>query len=313
MNPTNMSSITRPKSILVATDLTDLDFLLPVAIDQARMTGAMIWLVHVIPPQAYVSVESGAYPFVQKSKEYRAAEATLAKVALELRERNLACAYEVRRWYVVDEIKASIREHNVKRLIVGTSSRERLSKLLVGSVAEELIRSLEIPVCTVGPHFSAFASTRSRQILLALSLHHDSEQSVRFAVDLAAGSSAELTLLHVAEQGARGEAHAADAMSRITDLLRQIEPTEVQPHIRIRNGEPAEEIVAECRALAAELLILSAFPASPMIARFRAGVAYKVIAQAPCPTFTLRSGSEIQPNGTDREFSETTTGSPQPK
>ena len=60
MNPTLISSMPRPKSILMATDLNDLDFLLPVAIDQAKMTGAMIWLLHVIPPQAYVSIESGA-------------------------------------------------------------------------------------------------------------------------------------------------------------------------------------------------------------------------------------------------------------
>ena len=57
MNPMHLSSMTRPKSILVATDLNDLDFLLPVAIDQARMTGAMIWLLHVIPPQAYASTK----------------------------------------------------------------------------------------------------------------------------------------------------------------------------------------------------------------------------------------------------------------
>ncbi len=110
MNPTNLSSMTRPKSILVATNLNDLDFLLPVAIDQSRMTGAMIWLVHVIPPDAYASVESGAYPFVEKEKEYRIAEDALAKAALELREKNLACTYEVRRWYPVDEIKACISQ-----------------------------------------------------------------------------------------------------------------------------------------------------------------------------------------------------------
>ena len=62
MNPMPQSSITRPKSILVATDLNDLDFLLPVAIEQAKVTGAMIWLLHVIPPDAYVSIESGAFP-----------------------------------------------------------------------------------------------------------------------------------------------------------------------------------------------------------------------------------------------------------
>ena len=303
MNAMHLSSITRPKSILVATNLNDLDFLLPVAIDQARMTGAMIWLLRVIPPEEYVSIESGAYPFVAKEKEFRAAEAALAKVALELREKNVACAYEVRRFYPVDEIKSFIREHGVKRLIVGTSSRGKLGKLLIGSVAEELIRSLEIPVCTVGPHFRPVAKNQPRRILFALSLRHHPEHSLRLALDLAAGLPAELTVLHVTEQDLGDEGLVAGALSKIGELLQQIGPTKVQPHIRIRGGEPAEEIVAECTALGAELLVLSAFPASAASARLRTGVAYRVIAQAPCPTFTLPSGSKARPGGNYREFS----------
>ncbi len=312
MNPTHLSSMTRPTSILMATDLKDLDFLLPVAIDQARMTGAMIWLLHVIPPEAYVSIQSGAYPFVGKEKEYRAAEGVLAKVASELREKNLACAYEIRRWYPVDEIKASIREHGVKRLIVGTSSRGKLGKLLIGSVAEELIRSLEIPVCTVGPQFRPLASNRPRRVVFALSLRHHPEHSLRFAVDLAAGLPAELIVLHVTEQDLGDEGLVAGALSKISELLRQIQPTQVEAHIRIRSGEPAEEIVAECTALEAEVLVLSAFPGSTVSARFRSGVAYRVIAQAPCPTFTLRSGSKTRPDGTYGEFSEAQIGSSYP-
>jgi nucleotide-binding universal stress UspA family protein len=309
MNAMHLSSMSRPKSILVATDLNDLDFLLPVAIDQARTTGAMIWLLHVIPPQEYVSVESGAYPFVEKEKEYRAAEAALAKVASELREKNLPCAYEVRRWYPVDEIKSFIREHSVKRLIVGTSGRGKLGKLLIGSVAEQLIRSLDIPVCTVGPHFKPPAPNRPRRILFALSLRHHPEHSLRFAVDLAAGSAAELTVLHVVGQDLGDEGLAAGAMSKIEELLRELEPTPVQPHIRIRSGEPAEEIVAECAASRPQLLVLSAFQASPLSATFRTGVAYRVIAQAPCPTFTLRSGSKARSSGNYREFSGVQVGS----
>ena len=303
MNSLHLSSMTRPKSILVATDLNDLDFLLPVAVDQARTTGAMIWLLHVIPPNAYASIEAGAYPFVEKEKEYRSAEAVLAEVALELREKNLPCTYEVRRWYPVDEIKASIREHDIERLIIGTSSRGKLGKILIGSVAEELIRSLEIPVCTVGPHFWPLAPNRPRRILFALSLRHHPEHSLRFAVDIAAALPAELTVLHVTEQDLGDEGLAAGAMSKIDELLRELQPTQVEPHIRIRSGEPAEEILAECTALGPELLVLSAFPASSITARFRAGVAYRVIAQAPCPTFTLRSGSKARPTGNYREFS----------
>src|ERR1700684_533829 len=114
MNAIHLSSMSRPKSILVATDLNDLDFLLPAAVDQAKTTGAMIWLLHVIPPKEYVSVESGAYPFGVQEEEYRAAGAALAEIALELKEKNLACAYEVRRWYPVDEIKDFIQEHGVE-------------------------------------------------------------------------------------------------------------------------------------------------------------------------------------------------------
>ncbi len=296
--------MTRPKSILVATDLNDLDFLLPVAIDQARMAGAMIWLLHVIPPEAYASIESGAYPLGGKDKEYRDAEAALVKAAAELRRMNLACAYEVRRWYPVDEIKDFIREHSVERLILGTSGRGKLGKLLIGSVAEQLIRSLDIPVCTVGPHFEAFAPNRPRRIVFAFSLRHHPEHSLGFAVDLAAASSAELIVLHVTEQDRGDEGLVAGAMSKIEELLRGIPSSQVRPQIRIRSGEPADEIVAECKVLRPESLILSASSTSPASARFRAGVVYRVISQAPCPTFTLPSGPKTKHGGNYREFSQ---------
>ena len=309
MNPIHLSSMTKPQSILVATDLNDLDFLLPVAIEQSRMTGAVIWLLHVVPPDAYAPIERAPYPFVEQEEEYRNAETALARVALELREKNLACTYKVRRRYPVDEIKACIREHEIDRLIVGTSGRGKLGKFLVGSVAEELIRSLEIPVCTVGPHFWPCPQDNPRRIVFALSLRHHPEHSLRFAVDLAAASRAELTVLHVAEQDLGDEGLAAGAMSKIDELLKRVQPMDLIPHIRIRSGEPAEEIVGECMALRPELLVLSASPASPVIATFRAGVAYRVIAQAPCPTFTLRSGSKTKRNGSYREFSGAQIGS----
>ncbi len=308
MNAKYSPAMSRPKSILVATDLHDLDFLLPVAIEQARMTGAMLWLLHVVPPEAYASVDAGAYPFDGKEKEYRAAEATLSKVAVDLRARNLACAYEVRRWQPVAEIKGCIREHSIDRLIVGTSSRGKLGKLLVGSVAEELIRSLDIPVCTVGPHFKPRAANGSRRILLALSLRHRPEQALRFAVDFAAGLPAELIVLHVSEPDLGDEGLAAGARSKIAELLRPVRPMQVETHIRIRYGEPAEEIIAECSAQSPELLVVGAISASPFKAKVRTGVAYRVIAEAPCPTFTLRSGQKTKPGGNYREFSRVTAG-----
>jgi nucleotide-binding universal stress UspA family protein len=273
----------------------------------------MIRLLHVVPPEAYASIEAEAYPFVGKEKEYRAAEAALGQVALDLREKNLACACEVRRWQPVAEIKECIREHGIDRLIVGTSSRGTLGKLLVGSVAEQLIRNVDIPVCTVGPHFKPLASKGTRRILLALSLRHHPEQALRFAIDLAAGLPAELIVLHVSEPDLGDEGLASGAMSKIIELLGEARSRQVENHIRIRHGEPAEEIIAECSAQCPELLVLGAMSASALKASFHTGVAYRVIAEAPCPTFTLRSGPKAKPGGNYREFSGVTVGLSSPQ
>lgn len=300
MNAMHWSSIIRPKLILAATDLHDLDFILPVAVEQARMTGAMLWFLHVVPAEAYVSVEAGRVPGAPKEKAFRDAEAILNGVAFDLRRKNIACDYEVRRWYPVDQIEDFIREHGVERLIVGTSARGKLGKLLVGSVAEELIRNVDIPVCTVGPHFKPLPEALPRRILFALSLRHHPEQSFLFAADLAAGLGAELTVLHVSEQERFDEATEAGARSKINEI---VSLAKQKCQIRIRSGEPAEEILAECQALQPELLVLGSCTASTVSTRFRNGVVYRVIAQAPCPAFTLRSGHKAKLAANYREFS----------
>ncbi len=294
MDPMHLSSIIRPKSILVATDLHDLDFLLPVAVNQAKATGAMLWLLHVIPPDAYLSTESGAFLFSKKEKAFRDAEGFLAKVANKLKAQNLACAYEVRRWYPVERITEFIRERGIKRLILGTSSRGKLGKLLLGSVAEELIRSLDIPVCTVGPQFKPMPQGNSRRVIFATSLRHDTEMTFQFAAELAAGLAAELTVLHALEQDRLHDGIYAEAMLRIDEKLRETKQKNLVSCIRIRFGEPAEEIVAECSALEPEFLVLGAVPASHVSATFRTGVAYRVIAEAACPTITLRAGGKTK-------------------
>jgi nucleotide-binding universal stress UspA family protein len=296
MHSINQSALSRPKSILVATDLNDLDFLLPGAIDQARATGAMLWLLHVIPPDVSYSAHTGTLPLLQ-GKAFRDAEATLARVSFELKAKDVPCAYEVRRWYPVDRIHEFIRERQIRRLIIGTTSRGKIGKLLVGSVAEELIRSLDIPICTVGPHCKPGSQNKSHRVLYAASLRHDIGKTFQFAADLVAVVPGELTILHVEEQAYRDDGVDLRVMSKIDEMVKSAGRMDFVPHIRIRYGEPAEEIVAECSLLKPDFLVLGAVPASALAANFRAGVAYRVIAQAPCPTFTLHDEANHRHHG----------------
>jgi nucleotide-binding universal stress UspA family protein len=105
---------------------------------------------------------------------------------------------------------------------------------------------------------------------------------------------------HVTESDRFDDAADAGARCKINEI---VSAARRPPHIRIRNGEPVEEILAECAVLRPSLLVLGSTPASTVSARFRNGVVYRVIAQAPCPTFTVRSGARTRASASYREFS----------
>jgi nucleotide-binding universal stress UspA family protein len=283
--PTRLATTSiQPRSILVATDLHDLEFLLPVAMEQAKATGAKVWLVHVVPPETPTG--AGTLPEMQRIA-FRRAEALLAKATLQLRNQLIRCDYEVRRWYPVDRIIEFVREHEIDRVILGTSGKGKLGKLLVGSVAEELIRKLDVPVCAVGPHCQPPTTNTFHRIVFATSLRHDFEKNLVLAAQLASASRGELIVLHVMEQDQGDESVDLRVVSKIDRMRKAAAELGLVPQLRIRHGEPAEEILAECSLVKADMLILGAVPASAMAATFRSGVAYRVIAHAPCPTFTV--------------------------
>jgi len=303
MDPKHLFSIGYPRSILLATNLKDLHLLLPVASEQAQATGAMLWLLHVVPPDVFPSAQTGT-SLLQK-KAFHETGAVLARVSFEMSTENVPCSYDLRCGSPVDRIIEFIHEREISRLILGTSSKGKASKLLTGSVAEALIHTLDIPVCTVGPHCGPVPQSNPRRVLFATSLQHGFAKGFQFASDLASVLPAELTILHVMAQGWPDDGADLRFMSKIDGLLKNAPQKGLVPHIRLRYGDPAEEIVSECSALRPELLVLGAEPASPMSANFRSGVASTVIAQVPCPTFTIRNGEKTKPRASSAEISET--------
>ena len=54
---------THPATILVATDLSDLDHLMPFAMEQARETGARLILLHVLAATAAITADAAGMPY----------------------------------------------------------------------------------------------------------------------------------------------------------------------------------------------------------------------------------------------------------
>ncbi len=305
---------TRPAVILVATDLSDLDRLMPFALEQAAQTGARLLLVHAIASSTSLSVDAVGMPYYDPSAALEFAEKSLKPWCEAARRRNIVCDGLVREGRAVQQIATAARQFNADRILLGTRSRSRLGKLLLGSVAEQVLRSVNLPVITVGPeaHLAVRSGYEEQLVLHATTLRETSRPSAALACQAAAGLNAKLVLLHVlppidemkrdglptgldsaALQELRALAAETAAGSGLGSQL-EVEPMVV-------HGNPFIEILAEASARRACLIVLGASHRSAFENLTRDRTVYRVLAHARCPVLTLREPFETASEATQEK------------
>ena len=189
---------THPATILVATDLSDLDHLMPFALEQAGETGARLILLHVLPSAAAITADASGMPYYDTVGALEIAEQMLRPWCEAGRRRGIRCDALVREGHATQQIAAAVRQFQADRVLLGTRSRSKIGKLLLGSVAEQVLRSVYLPVITVGPEAHLpVDSGEERVVLHATTLRETSRPSAALACQIAAAQNAKLVLLHV--------------------------------------------------------------------------------------------------------------------
>lgn len=84
--------------------------------------------------------------------------------------------------------------------VLGTSGRRGLQRLLLGSVAEEVVRQAPCPVLTVRSHDEQATAWNVENILVPVDFSEGADQAVRHARELARTYGAQITLLHAVEE-----------------------------------------------------------------------------------------------------------------
>ena len=286
-----------PAVILVATDLSDLDRLMPFAFEQAAHTGARLIVLHVLASSAGMSVDAAGLPYYDPSGALDFAEKELAPWCEAARCHGIACDPLVREGHPTQQIAAAARQFQADRIVLGTRSRSKLSKLLIGSVAEQVLRSVNLPVITVGPevHLLVESHDRQRVVLHATTLRETSRPSEALACQVAAVQNAKLVLLHVLppkdEMEREGLPTGADSTAmRELRLLAAETVAGCSPAIEpvVVHGNPSIEILAEAAERHASLIVLGATHRSAFENLTRDHTVYRVLAHARCPVLTLR-------------------------
>jgi nucleotide-binding universal stress UspA family protein len=135
------------RTILHPTDFSkSAQYAFRLACSLARDHGARLIVLHVAGPE-YADLYSGV-PVVQQLEEHaRELEEKLHR--LKPRHFKLPVEHRLEKGIPADQILRVAQETNCDLIVMGTHGRTGLGRLLMGSVAEEVLRKSPCPVLTV--------------------------------------------------------------------------------------------------------------------------------------------------------------------
>ena len=283
----------KPSTILFAAEIPANEKAFAFALAQAKEFGSCLILFHAYDTLVVAASETSGVRYYDYAAAARTDKELLEPLAKSVREAGLTCEVVVRPGLPADEILAYTREREIDRIVMGTHSPGPIGKLLVGSVAEAVLRTAWVPVYIVGPEVvdGSYRNFATRTILCAASLHEASAVVAAFAAELAAQHGARLIVQHVVRPQDRTEFFAGRTLDEVEAGMLALVPGELQNQISIQTivvpGDPTEELLFQSNAQQADLIVLGAQGASAFAAITRHGVVYKVLAHAHCPVITL--------------------------
>ena len=138
------------KKILVPLDRSaGAEAALPVAADLARADQAVIRLLHVAPTPTAIVAEGRVIAYADQESErvQHISEVYLREAARQLA--GVPVEYAVRFGEPAEEILEEARESGAELIAMATHGRSGVARLVLGSVAEAVLRRSEVPVVLV--------------------------------------------------------------------------------------------------------------------------------------------------------------------
>ncbi len=246
----------KPSTILFASEIPSNERAFNFALAQAQEFAADLVLFHAYDTLVVAASETSGIRYYDYAAAARAEISHLEPLAQRARQSGIKCEVVVRPGLAADQILAFLRERHVDRIVMGTHSPGPIGKILVGSVAEAVLRTASVPVFIIGPEVvdGAYRNFATRTILSAVSFIESSFVVATFAAELALHHNARLILQHVIRPQDRAEVLAGHTIEEIESDLLCLIPTELREqisssdHRRTRRSDRGAALPEPCPA-----------------------------------------------------------------
>jgi nucleotide-binding universal stress UspA family protein len=193
-------------------------------------------------------------------------------------------------------------------VVMGTHGTSGFERLVLGSVAEKVLRKATCPVLTVPPRAQATSQLPFKRVLCAVDFSDSSLTALQYAISLAQESGAAVTLLHVLEwpweeppppgvedlpfeQGSALKEFRRYCETSAKARLESLVPDAVPPSratTRLRSGKPYVQILDVAGEEHSDLVVIGVRGRNPLDIALFGSTANQVVRRATCPVLTLQ-------------------------
>jgi nucleotide-binding universal stress UspA family protein len=279
-----MGFATGLKTIVVATDL---DGRSGAALEYARKLagayGARIVLAHGLDPLEYAAIGAIPGPVLKGLTEN--ARTVLDKLAGGLLQEGIRSHSEIRQGAVAGMLVDVARQYEAGLIVVGTQGMEGVGPVIVGAVAEQLVRLAPCPVLAVAADWNAgdFRPVPGGLVMLAMERNEATQAAVDTACSLAQIFHRTLLVVH-----ARSAADASAALNPCDTSLEEfgVTPSELLPvRCMAKDGSPADVVVEAIKECHPSMLVVGVKRASDTPGPH--GTAFALLARSRVPVLCV--------------------------
>jgi nucleotide-binding universal stress UspA family protein len=275
----------------------------------ARWYRSTVTALHVVSPApvaAYVPGPVVLAPMVLTSVDRERLLADIRALIQTEAAPGVAIDALVREGSPAAEILDQVADMKADLLVIGTHGRSGFERLLLGSVAEHVLRKAHCPVLTVPrrhPDAVPAGPVLFKRILCAVDFSRSSMHALTYALSLAQEADACLTVVHVLGAEVVGQIgigeehpslptlrlrHEEEARTLLDKAVPESSAAYCKAETMLVRGKPWREILRVAVERQVELIVMGVQGRGAVDLMFFGSTTQHVVRDATCPVLTLR-------------------------
>ena len=272
------------------------------AVVMARWYNAKITALHVcnpivIPSTDFVAVGTPSAPLLTED-ELEAVRAQILRCFGSIDPSSVEV--EIDNGHIANRLLEHARSLPADLIVMGTHGAGGFEHLVLGSVAEKVLRKATCPVMTVPPHARTTSKLPFKRLVCPVDFSEPSLAALQFAFSLAQEGDAELTILYVFDAGDEsltnrplsGPEYRRQLESELTARLNALVPDTVRnwchPMTRIAHGKAYRQILSIATEDSSDLIVMGVHGRNALDRMLFGSTTNQVVRRATCPVLTVR-------------------------